>query len=51
MAAVAVAVVMMISTYWTMNKWERHRSGHGLKQSSVMACASKDIVKPQNISG
>jgi hypothetical protein len=51
MAAVAVVVEMVISVAWTMTKWERHRSGQGLMQSSVLACASKDKTKQQNISG
>jgi hypothetical protein len=42
-AAAAVAVEMVISVAWTMNKCERHRSG--------LACASNDRGKQQNISG
>ena len=48
---VAAAVEMVISGAWTMNKWERHRSGHGLMQSNVLTCASKDKRKQQNIPG
>jgi hypothetical protein len=51
MAAAAVVVETVILVAWTMNKWERQRSGHGLMQSSVLACASKDKRKQQNISG